>query len=241
MFSFLYNEILNRPLLNLLVFLYNTVAFEDLGLAIIILTIIVRLILYPLFHKGAKHQMVMQRLQPKVKKIQDEHKANKEKQAEAMLHLYREHNVNPFSGFFILLVQLPILIALYRIFLNTLKPEFLDSLYPFVARPEVIHNTLFGLINLGESSILIVSLAALAQYFQGKLALWKKGEKPQTTQEKMAHNMVFVGPIITVVIFFNFPAAVALYWAATSLFSVFQQIIINRQLKNDGKFDQKNN
>lgn len=240
--GYLYNLILYRPLLNALIFLYNTIALRDLGLAIIFLTLIIRLLLFPLFNKSSRHQIIMQKLQPKLKQIQETHKHDKEKQAQAMMDLYKEHKVNPFSGIIILVAQFPIIIALYQIFLNSLKPNFLSGLYRVVVAPQPLHNSLFGLINLGEKSILIVVLAATAQYFQSRLALPKlePGQKP-SQMEKMSRQMVFMGPAITLVIFYNLPAAIGLYWFVTSLFSIFQQIIVNKKLakeeaqKNNGK------
>lgn len=241
---YLYNLILYQPLLNILIFFYNTIAFGDLGLSIIFLTLLIRAVLFPVFHKSARHQVVMQRLQPELKKIQEIHKDNREKQTRAMMDLYKEHNVNPFSGFLLLLVQLPILIAIYQIILKSLKPGFLSGLYSFVSAPEAIKTSFLGLINLGERSIFIVGLAALAQYLQGRLSLPKieAGRKP-TPPEKMGRQMVFLGPVMTVVIFYNFPAAVGLYWLITSLFSIVQQIIVNKQIANGklGKSNQKNN
>ena len=109
----LYTTYLYQPILAVLVFIYNSVGFSDLGLSIIILTILVRIILFPIFYKSAKDQTLLQRLQPHIKKIQLDHKDNREVQAKALLSLYKEHKVNPFTGFALLLVQLPIFIVLF--------------------------------------------------------------------------------------------------------------------------------
>lgn len=229
--SYLYHTILYNPLLNILIFLYNTIAVRDLGLSIILLTVLIRLILFPIFHKSARHQVVMQKLQPAIKKIQETHKSDREKQAQAMMALYKEHNVNPFSGFLLLIVQLPILIALYQIILKSLKPGVLAGLYNFVSAPLAINTSFLGLINLQERSIFIVVLAGLAQYLQAKLAIPKRESSANLTPaEKTVRQMVFIGPLITVIIFYNLPAAVGLYWLATSLFSIVQQIIVNKQI-----------
>ena len=227
----LYRAVLYEPLFNLLVFLYNTIAIQDLGFAIIFLTILIRLLLFPLFQKSARHQAVMQRLQPKLKKVQEDHKHDKEKQAQAMMAVYREHDINPFSGFGLLLIQLPVLITLYHIFQDSLRPEFLKGLYSFVEAPQSIEPYFLGLIHLGSPSILMVGLAALAQYFQAHLALppTEKG-KELSSAEKTARKMVFIAPLITLVFFYALPAAISLYWLVTSLFSVSQQIFINRPL-----------
>jgi YidC/Oxa1 family membrane protein insertase len=227
----LYTQFIYEPLLNALVFLYATVALQDLGLAIILLTLIIRLILFPLFQKSMRHQAKMQKIQPFLKKIQEEHKDNREKQTEAMLALFREHDVNPVSGIGFLLLQLPILIALYQIFLHVFDPASMSALYSFVPRPESLSPMFLGLINLGNSNILIVGLAAIAQYFQGKTAI-PPGGGGKSPAEVMAQRMVLIAPVMTLLIFMNFPAAVSLYWIVTSLFSIVQQEIINRQIKN---------
>ncbi len=233
----IYNLLLYQPLLNALIFLYNTIAFGDFGLSIIFLTILIRIILFPLFFKGSRQQVIMQRLQPHIRKIQIDHKHDKEKQTRAMLELYREHKVNPFSSIFVLFLQLLVLIPLYRIFLNSLKPDFLSAgdLYSFVKKPVFLGLTSFGgLINLGKPNIFIVVLAAIAQYFQARLALPKTTPaEPQDAATKASKSMVLMGPIITLIIFYGFPAAITLYWLATSIFSVLQQIIVNKSLENE--------
>lgn len=230
-----FNIILHQPLFNGLVFLYNTVAFGDLGVAIILLTFAVRLLLYPLFYHSFKNQTLMQRLQPHIQKIQHDHKGNREKQAQAMMELYRQHKVNPFSGFLLILVQLPILIVLYQLFLRGFSPESFANLYSFIPAPAEIHNSFLGLIDLGSRSILIVVLAAILQYFQGKLSLPKKQKTDQDSPAaKVGRSMIVVGPVLTVLILSTLPSAVGLYWLASSAFSIFQQIIINKQLKQKG-------
>ena len=231
-----YNAIFFEPLLNILIFLYNTIAFEDLGLAIILLTLFVRFVLYPVFHKSVRHQAIMQRLQPQVKKIQDQYPTSKQKQGEAMMALYRENKVNPFSGILLLIVQLPILIALFQIFRNILDPATLDAVYSFVQTPLHINTNFLGseLIPLEERNIVIVALAALTQYFQGRLSLPKIEKSRTLTQaEKVGRQMVYIAPGMTLVILYNLPAAIGLYWLTTALFSIVQQKIVNRKLAND--------
>jgi YidC/Oxa1 family membrane protein insertase len=230
----IWNTIIHDPLLNGLIFLYNTVAFHNLGIAIILLTTLIRFILYPIFRKSARHQRVMQELQPKLKKIQDDHKSDRVKQGEAMMALYKEHNINPMSGFLLLLVQLPILIALYSIFRN-LDPQSFTGLYSFVHAPETLNYVFGGLINLSERSIvggnlIVLILAAVAQFYQAKLTIPPKKEGDVPTQaEKLGQKMVLIGPVITVVVLWQMPTAVSLYWLTTSIFSIIQQVIVNKE------------
>lgn len=235
----MFNTLLTQPLFNALVFLYQNVTFQDLGLAIVLLTIIIRIILFPLFYKSFRNQTLLQKLQPLIQKIQHDHKDNREEQAKAMLGLYRLHKVNPFSGFLLILVQLPILIALYWVFLAGLTPETFQNLYSFIPAPETLNNLSIGLIDLSKRSILIVGLAALFQYLHGRMTLLrtKPGEEvPQAA--KMAKQMVYIGPVLTVVILYTMPAAVGLYWLTTSVFSLIQQIYINKNIYGD---DEDNN
>lgn len=227
----LFNEILYRPLYNALVFLYQYITLEDLGLAIILLTILIRFLLYPLFYKSIKNQAVLQKIQPEIQKIQHTHKENREKQAQELMALYREHKVSPFSGFLMILVQLPVLIALYRLFLQGFASETFQNLYSFMSEPEHINKSLLGIVDLGSQNMIIVGLAVVAQYFQGKLGLPKleKGKEP-TTAAKIGRQMVFIGPIMTFVILRAMPSAIGLYWIVTSVFSIVQQIIINKKV-----------
>lgn len=219
------------PLLNALVGFYNTVAFQDLDIAIILLTLAIRVVFLPLFYKGAVNQSLMQKLQPEIKKIQHNHKDDKEKQAQAMMELYKTHNVSPFSGILMILVQLPVLIGLYRVFLKGISPDTLVNLYSFVSAPHNINATFLHLIDLQKPSILMVILAAAAQFVQGKLAL-PKIEKGQelSTAEQMGRQMMFMGPIMTVAILGTMPSAIGLYWLVTSVFTVVQQMYINKTL-----------
>ncbi len=231
--GYIYNLIFYQPVLNLLVYFYNTISFGDFGIAIIFVTVIIRLILYPLFHRGAKQQMLMQRIQPKIKKIQELHKGDKEKQAQALMELYKEHGVNPFSSMLLIIIQLPIMLSLYWVVSAALVPGDLAGLYSFVKLTHAISPSFLGIVNLAKPNLILILLAAGVQYFQSKLALYRdpNNKAPLSPAEKMARQMVFIGPIITIVIFYSLPAAVGLYWLITSLFSVFQQIIINRHFK----------
>ncbi|PIR88974.1 MAG: hypothetical protein COU07_03740 [Candidatus Harrisonbacteria bacterium CG10_big_fil_rev_8_21_14_0_10_40_38] len=235
----MFHEIFYRPLLNALIFLYEHVAFNDFGVAIILLTIIIRLILYPLFYKSFKSQALIQKIQPEIKKIQKEFKDKRDVQAEKLMNLYRDHGISPFSTLFpifAIIIQLPILIALYRVFLGGITPEVFSDLYSFVAKPDVLNTSLFGLINLENPNILIVGLAAVFQYIQGKVSvasLKVRSNSPEIeAAERMGKTMVFVGPLLTIVFFYSLPAAIGVYWTTTSVFSILQQLYINKTAKD---------
>ena len=245
--SYLFNEFLYRPLLNLLFLIYNNI-WADLGVAIILLTIIIRLILLPLFYKSAKDQTIIQKITPRIKEIQKNHKDNKEKQVREIMAVYKEHKVNPLSGFLLMLIQLPILIALYRVFWKGLSSDIFKLLYPFVGVPENISHSFLGLVDLNQKSLAIVIIAALAQYFQSKLlmSVGKKNSKSVGNEgaaavaEKISRQMGFLGPVLTFVILYSLPSAVGIYWLTTSVFSVIQQIVINKRLGKRNERDTGN-
>jgi len=229
--SFLFNAILYRPIFNALVLVYNHLSFGSWGLAVIVITVIIRIILFPFFHKSSRNQAVMQKIQPQIKDITDRHKNNKEEQVKQIMALYKKYRVNPFSSFGLLFLQLPVLIALYLVFLRGLTPDNLSLLYPLVSAPASIHFVFLGLINLKESSIIVVVVAAALQYLQARLTL-PKSAAGSSSAERLGRQMAYIGPVITFLVLINLPSVIGLYWITTSAFSIFQQLIINRSLKN---------
>jgi YidC/Oxa1 family membrane protein insertase len=215
----LFNLYVYEPLLSVLLFIYNSVAFSDLGVAIILLTILIRVVLFPLFYKGAKDQAIMQKLQPHIKKLQLDHKDDKEKQAKELLNLYKKYNFNPFFGFFSILIQLPIFFALFKLFGQQLGSLGLAS------------TMMFGIIDLGSKGIILPAIAAGLQYFQGKLSLpISKKEGNENPLASIGKTMVYVGPVLTLLIFSNLPSALSIYWIVSSIFAIVQQIYINKKL-----------
>lgn len=224
----LFHDLLVQPLFNLLVVLYKYVTFEDLGLAIIALTIIVRFVLYPIFYRGLKSQSVMQKLQPEIARVQAQHKGNKEKQALALMEVYKANKVNPFASMLYIFAQLPILIAVYRIFFNGLTTESFSDLYSFISAPASINHEFLGLLDVTKPSMVIVAIAVVAQYFQGRSAMAKTTATGATAST--AKFMVYLGPLLTLLILPGLSAGIGLYWITSAVFSIFQQQIINKQL-----------
>ena len=229
-----FNTILYKPLFNALVVLYQYLPGKDFGVAVIVLTLIIRFILYPLMVKSIKSQKVLSELQPKIKEIQEKHKEDKEKQTKEMMALYQREKINPFGGCLPLLIQLPILVALYRVFWKGLQPEAMEKLYSFVPNPGAIDPTFFGILNLAEPNFIVALIAGIAQFFQSKTMLPKKqpGSKANQFSDMMQKQMVYVFPLITVVFLLKLPSAIGFYWIVTALFSVWQQQLI---LKKGGE------
>ena len=245
MLAVLFNEILYRPILNALVFLYNIIPGHDFGIAIIVLTILIRIILYPLSYKSIKSRQALSVLQPKIKEIQKKYK-NKEEQSRELMKLYKEHNVSPFSGCLPLLVQFPILIALYQVLINVLKPESLSALYSFVKNPGIINALSLGVLDLSKKSPVLAILAGVSQFFYSKLTMKFSSPTPQINAKKgaldiqkiMGRQMVYFMPILTIFIAWNFPAGLPLYWVVTTLFGLGQEYYLLKKIHGSS---QKNN
>ncbi len=242
--SQIYNIILFQPLLNLLVFLYNNIG--DLGIAIIIITILIRLILLYPSYKALKSQRALQELQPKIKDLQKKHKDNKEDQTKALMEFYKENKVNPFSSCLPMLIQLPIIFALYRVFRTGLSEINTDYLYPFIKAPEHINTLFLGFLNLNDTNIFLAVLAGVLQFIQSKMMLAKTKNKNQAKEKApqglgdmsgmLGKQMTYLMPAMTVFIAMSLPSGLALYWVTTTLFAIAQQYVIMRpQAKNTDK------
>lgn len=231
----IFDIFLYKPLFNSLVWLYNYMPGHDFGIAIIILTLIIRFLLYPLSIKAINSQKALQKLQPKVQEIQKKYKDNKEKQAKEMLELYKTEKINPFSGLFLAIVQLPILIALYRVFWLGLNPSELSNLYQFIFNPGQINAFFLGVIDLSKPNLIFAVLAGASQYFQTKMLMPPKNlssdKKAADFSQIMQTQMTYFFPILTIIILFNLPSALGLYWTASGVFSIIQQYLILK--KND--------
>lgn len=228
-----FNIILYQPLFNALIFLYQFLPGRDFGVAVIVLTIIIRIILYPLMLKSIKSQKMLSELQPRIQEIQQKYKGNKEKQAKEMMQLYQKEKINPLGGCLPFLIQLPILIALYRVFWHGMEPGAMNHLYSFMPNPGEIDPTFLGLINLAEPSLWLAFLSGIAQFFQTKMLMPKnkpapKGDQMAQFSGMMQKQMLYFFPIFTVFILWKLPAAIGVYWLVTALFSIGQQYLIMR-------------
>lgn len=228
MLSFIYTQILYRPLFNTLVLLYQTVSFHDFGIAIIILTVLIRLALYPLSRHSVESQKNMMTLQPEVKRLQEQYKDNKDEQMKRVMALYKEKKVNPFSGCVPILIQLPVIIVLYRVFLAGFNDTNLTALYPFIPNPGSLHHVFLGVVDLArKKNIILAACAGAMQFWQSKMMLNAQPKKQTTNNDDfsthMSKQMTYTMPVVTTVVAYSLPAGLALYWVVTTTVSVIQQ------------------
>lgn len=238
MLSNLWNTVLYEPLVNFLAFLISIIPGGDVGLAIILLTLLVKIILYPLSQKALVGQAKMNTLAPLINKIKQSG-VSKEEQARQTFELYKTHKTNPFSGCLLIFIQIPIIFALYYVFLKGLSFDG-GVLYSFVDTPSNINMSFLGLIDIHEKSLLLAVLAGISQYFQAYFmpkppTPTGDGNSFQDSFAKSMHiQMKYVFPFLITFIAYNVSGAIALYWVTSNIFAVGQQIYAQKSHR-DGK------
>lgn len=227
-------QIFYIPFYNVLIF-FAWLANGSVGWSIVLLTVLIRLVLLPSSIKAAKSATKMQTLQPKMNEIKEKYKGDQKKQNEEMMRLYKEEGASPFGACLPLLIQLPILLILYRVFTVGLDTSRYGLLYSFTPRPETLEPIFLG-INLAKPELWILPiLAGVLQLILSLMSMPKpvknKGGKVDPMQS-MTRQMTYLFPIMTVFIGRSIPAALTLYWVITTLFGIGQQWYVNRNIKS---------
>lgn len=209
---------------------------SDAGLAVVIFTILVRLALYPLSKKSIETQFKMKSIEGDVERIRASVK-DKAKQAAQTMELYREKGLNPLSGFALIIVQIPIIFALYHIFLRSGLPIIdTNMLYSFISVPDAINMHFLGVFDLTAKSYVLALICAVSQYFQAKLAL--PPAKPQKDSTSFKDNLArsmniqmrYFFPVMVFFIVYNLSSIIALYWITNNLFAIAQEWHVRRKL-----------
>jgi YidC/Oxa1 family membrane protein insertase len=200
-----------NPLYNALILIINHIPGGDIGLATIILTCLVKIILFPVSKNATKTQLKMKAFEPELAKIKEDYGNNREEFARKTLDFYKKNELNPFASFFLILIQLPIIFALAWIFYSGGLPK-IDStlLYSFVPSPSTIDTIFLGIIDVSKRSFVLSVLAGLAQFIQIQLSLPKlkpqDPNKQRTFSDDLAHSMnmqmKYVMPIFMFIVSF---------------------------------------
>lgn len=235
----MFHTIFFVPLYNALVEL-TSVFGGSLGLAVVGLTLIVKLVLSPLSYKSIVSQLEQKKLQPLLDEIKKKYPDQKEQAAKTM-ELYKEHKTNPFAGCLLIILQLPVIIALYRVFLAGAAINPAD-LYPFVHAPSAVNMSFLG-IDMGAKSVVLAVFAAVSQFLQMH---WSPSMKatassakpdPENTQAVMAASMTksmkYTMPVMIGFFGYAVPGAVALYWGVSNVFMIVQEKLIERRMSQD--------
>lgn len=233
----MFKTIFVEPLHNALVFLVDILPGGDVGFAIIILTLIVKFILSPLHKKAIKGQFEIKKLEPKIQEIKKNF-PDKQEQARRTFELYKEHKVSPFAGCLPILIQLPIIWALYRLFMEGFSVDA-HRIYSFVSTPETFNVNFLELVDLGEKSIVLAVIAGATQFLQARFSAARIGAQDNKDDTSMQANMTrmmskqmqYFLPIFVAFISYQISAAIALYWSVNNIFTTVQEILIHKKLK----------
>lgn len=237
----LWYTVFYNPIYNALIWIMSNITMGDIGFAVIVLTIFVRLVLFPISKKSVRSQIMMKHLAPQLAQLKKDY-PNKEEQAKKTFELYKQYNVNPFSGCLFVLIQLPIIFALYYVFYKGLDFGSIERLYSFVHLPLSINEMFLGFVNVNVNhNIILALLAGITQFIQGYLAspikdknAEEKDKKDKTFQEQMAESMAinikYVLPVFIAIISYQLSAAIAIYWVTSNLCTILQEWYVRKTI-----------
>jgi len=235
MLSHVWNVVLYQPLLNALAFLVSIIPGGDVGVAVIVLTILVKVVLFPLSQKSIESQAQMNILAPELNKIKGSG-VSKEEQARLTFELYKEHKTNPFSGCLLILVQIPIIFALYYVFFKGINFQN-GVLYSFIHVPQNINMIFLGVLDISKKSLILAILAGVSQFLQAYYmpqpatvpTPGAKASFQDSFAKSMSMQMKYIFPFIVAFIAYSISGAVALYWITSNIFMVGQQIYVKKK------------
>lgn len=241
--STFFNAAFYNPIYNALVALVALIPGGDVGVAVIIITIVIRLILLPFSLSAARTQRAMKVLEPKIKDLKERHKGNKEKEALETLALYREAQVNPFASILTVFIQIPVLLALYWVFyyepFSTISSINTARLYAFTPIPHSVSLLFLGIISVAGKSMVLAVIAGVTQYIQAHMAL-AGTMKPSDTksmqndfQKVMGMQLKYVFPFIIGAISYSTSSAIALYFITTNIAGSLQEWHVRRVLAKE--------
>lgn len=232
------------PLYNGLIFLIDVIPGASVGAAVIVLTVIIKLILFPLSYKASKFQYEMKAHEADINRLKERYKSDRQAQGKAILEFYKEKGINPFAGIMPLFIQIPIVIALYYVFYRGGLPSVDPSLlYSTIPVPDV--SMQFLGLDIGQKSILLAVLVGVSQLLQGHLAMPPappKSDKPSFGEDLargMQLQMKYVLPVVMAFVSYAVSGAVALYFITSNLFTVCQELYLRRILRKQGHITHK--
>ena len=240
MFLYIWNTFFFNPVYNSLIFFVEIVPGGDVGIAIILTTILIKTVLLPLSIKAAKTQKIMKEIEPKIKEVKEKYKDKKEEQARAMLEIYKEAGMNPFSSLVVFILQIPLVIALYLSvygYAGYVLPEVnTEALYSFLSAPTQIDMFFLGLVDMAGKSALLAFLAGVTMFIQMRLMMPKLPERDKDASpdfkadfaRNMQMQMKYVMPVVIAIAAYTISAAIALYFVVSNLFAIAQEFYIRR-------------
>ncbi len=240
LFSKLWVGVFYRPIYNTMIFLAKIMPGHDIGLAIIILTLIIRTILLIPSQKAMKAQKRMQDIQPRLEKIKEKYKGDQQKIAMETMAIWKESKVNPMGSCLPLLLQLPFLIGIFYAVKDSLNPDNAYLLYKTYENFTLgdISHSFFGIIDLSKPNLYVLPIIIGGlQFIQMKLSMGSG--KPQGEMASASKTMVYFMPVMIAVFTASLPAGVGFYWGTSTLYGVIQQVFVNKSKSGNSKDDKE--
>ena len=230
----MFNTFIYQPLYNALITLLYIVPGANAGLAVVLLTLIVKILLLPFSISASVTQRKMKEITPEIEAIKEKHKDDKHKQAMEMLELYKKNNIRPFSSIFVMLLQIPVIFGLYFVFWKGGLPNIDPTLlYSFVPQPNFVPDMHFLGVDLSKRSLVFAVLAGLSQALLTHLTLPetpKGGDLKSDMVRGMHLQMKYFLPVIIAIVAYSISSVIALYWITSNIFGVFQELTIKKFL-----------
>jgi YidC/Oxa1 family membrane protein insertase len=212
-------DVIAQPLLVCLKFFHRFL--HNYGLAIILLTVLIKILFWPLTHKSYVSMQAMKKLQPKMAKIREKYKDDKEKMNQEIMQMYRTHKVNPMGGCLPMLLQIPVFFALYRVLYSSIAMRHAPFLWWIndLSAPDRLYVG-FTIPYLGGLPVLTL-LMGISMFVQQKMT--------PTSADPRQEKMMLMMPVVFTVFFVNFPSGLVLYWLVNNILSIGQQYYINKK------------
>lgn len=238
MISLIWNEFFYQPIYNLLIFFAGVLPRPDIGIAVVVVTILIRFIIYPLSKKAIYTQIAIKKIAPEIEKIKQTTK-DKVEQSKKTLEVYKKNKINPFSSFFVILIQFPVILALFRVFSHDLTVSK-GLLYGFVPHIEFLDPNFLGVFDLTQKSAFLAILAGIAQvshFFVMKIGQKEEVNRINPSKEEllrktMEKQMKIIAPVMISFVSYAAGGVVALYFIVSSGFSAIQEWYIRKNIKN---------
>ena len=227
------------PLYNALVYILDIMPGKDLGLAVIVFTCVVKFVLLPLSRSSVKTQIKMKALEPELNKIKEKTANNRDEQARQIMAFYKANDLNPFSGFFLILIQFPIIFALAAIFYRSGLPHIDQTqLYSFVSVPSEVKTMFLGFLDVTKTNIALSILVGITQFVQIRLSVpafkpTGNGGKQEDFAKSMNTNIRFVMPAFVFFISLGLTSAISLYWITSNVFAILQELYFRKTIRKN--------
>lgn len=234
------------PLYNLLIWLTSVLPGADLGLAIILLTILVKIVIFPLYTASVRTQIKIKSIEGKLKEIKEKYKTDQVEQSRQIMEIYKQEKINPLSSFLVILIQIPVVISLFYVFKDSFVVQK-DLVYSFLSIPAQLNHNFLGFIDLTQShNYIFAFLTGVTLYWQVNLSMPKKDKKVINKDNKnpnfsddlmksMDLQMRYVMPVLTAIIAFTLPTALSLYWITSNTFSAIYEALVIKKIRAESQ------